>query len=126
MPFKAISTRDVFGTQEILAQMSWNGQESESECILWFVTKAQHSDNSTSRKGGSPTQPGQGIRRIVDLYHDLPDLVEKASKHMPSVMQSERDEIDKIDFAGLSNEAIEEERQEYVYVDASTDLHDFA
>ena len=45
---------------------------------------------------------------------------------MPSVMQSERDEIDKIDFAGLSDEAIKEERQEYVYVNASTDLHDFA
>jgi hypothetical protein len=105
--------------------MSWNGQESESKCILWFVTKAQHSDNSMSRKGGSLTQPGRGIHRIVDLYHDLPNLVEKASKHMPSVMQLERDEIDKIDFAGLSDKAIEEERQEYVYVDASTDLHDF-
>jgi hypothetical protein len=108
-PFKVISTRDVFGTQEILAQISWNGQESESECILWFVTKAQHSDNSTSRKGGSLTQPEWGIRKIMDLHHDLPGLVEKANKHMPSVMQLERDEIDKIDFAGLSDEAIEEE-----------------
>jgi len=53
-------------------------------------------------------------------------VVEKANKHMPSVMQSERDEIDKIDFAGLSDEAIEEEHQEYVYVNALTDLHDFA
>ena len=79
-----------------------------------------------SRKGGSLTQPGRGICRIMDLYHDLPDLVEKANKHMLSVMQSERDEIDKIDFAGLSDEAIEEEHQEYVYVNALTDLHDFA
>ena len=52
--------------------------------------------------------------------------MEKANKHMPSVMQLERDEINKIDFAGLSDKAIEEEHQEYVYVDASTDLHDFA
>ena len=72
-----------------------------------------------SRKGGSLTQPGRGICRIMDLYHDLPDLVEKASRHLPNVMQSERDEIDKIEFGGLSDEAIEEERQEYVYVDAS-------
>jgi hypothetical protein len=50
----------------------------------------------------------------VDLYHDLPDLVEKANKHLPNVMQSERDEMDKIEFAGLSDEAIEDERKEYV------------
>jgi hypothetical protein len=55
----------------------------------------------------------------VDLYHDLPDLVEKANKHLPDVSQSERDENDKIEFAGFSDEAIEEECQEYVYVDAS-------
>jgi len=50
----------------------------------------------------------------VDLYHDLPNLVEKANKHLLNVMQSERDEMDKIEFAGLSDEAIEDERKEYV------------
>jgi hypothetical protein len=30
-------------------------------------------------------------------------------------MQSEIEEMDRIDFAGLSDEAIEEERKEYVY-----------
>jgi len=64
---------------------------------------------SMCRKHGSPTQPGWGIHKIVDLYHDLSNLVEKASKHLPNVMQSERDEIDKIELAGFSNEAIEEE-----------------
>jgi hypothetical protein len=83
--------------------------------MLWFVTKAQHSDISTSRKDGSLTQLGWEICRIMDLYHNLPNLVEKASKHLPSVIQSERDEIDKIEFVGLSDEAIEEECQEYVY-----------
>ncbi len=68
-----------------------------------------------SRKGSSPTQPGWGIHKIVDLYHDLPDLVEKANKHLPNIMQSKREEIDKIEFTGLSNEAIEDEHQEYVY-----------
>ena len=68
-----------------------------------------------SRKGSSPTQPGWGIHKIVDLYHDLPDLVEKANKHLPNIMQSKREEMDKIEFAGLSDEAIEDEHQEYVY-----------
>ena len=67
-----------------------------------------------NRKGSSPTQPGWGIRKIIDLYHDLPDLVEKANKHLPNIPQSEMEEMDKIEFAGLSEESIEEERKEYV------------
>jgi hypothetical protein len=59
----------------------------------------------------------------VDLYHDLPDLVEKANKHT-SIRQSEMGEMDRIEFAGLSNDAIEERYREYVYVDASDYLHD--
>jgi len=35
-------------------------------------------DRKTSN---SPTQPGWGIRKIVDLYHDLSDLLNKAKKH---------------------------------------------
>ena len=69
---------------------------------------------STNRKGNSPTQPGRGIRKIVDLYHDLPDLVEKANKHLPNNLQSEMQENDKVEFSGMSEEAIEDERKEYV------------
>jgi hypothetical protein len=72
------------------------------------------------RKASSPTQPGRGIRKIIDLYHDLPDLVEKASKHTPNLDQSEIEERDKMEFTGLTDDAIEEERKECVYhVDAS-------
>ncbi len=67
-----------------------------------------------NRKGSSPTQPGWGICKIVDLYHDLPDLVEKANKHSLNIQQSEREEMDNIEFAGMSEEAIEDERKEYV------------
>jgi len=67
-----------------------------------------------NRKGSSPTQPGQGIRKIVDLYHDLPDLVEKANKHLLNIWQSKREEMDNIEFAGMSEEAIEDEHKEYV------------
>jgi len=69
---------------------------------------------STSRKGSSPTQPEQGICKIVDLYHDLPDLVEKANRHLPNIPQSEREEMDNIEFAGLTKEAIEDEHKEYI------------
>jgi hypothetical protein len=65
----------------------------------------------TSRKACSPTQPGRGIRRVVDLYHDLPDLVDRAHKHALNNMVKKED-IDKIDFVGLSEEEIAEERKE--------------
>jgi len=64
----------------------------------------------TSRKACSPTQPGRGIRRVVDLYHDLPDLVDRAHKLALNMVKKE--EIDKIDFVGLSEEEIAEERKE--------------
>jgi hypothetical protein len=99
--------------------MIWASKPSEGKAILWFVTKAQCHDDSTCRKASSPTQPGRGIRKIIDLYHDLPDLVEKAAKHMPNVIQSEIEELERLEFAGLSDDAIEEEHKEYVYVDAS-------
>jgi hypothetical protein len=69
---------------------------------------------STNRKGNSPTQPGWGIHKIIDLYHDLPDLVEKANKHLPNNLQSEMQENDKVEFSGMSEEAIEDECKEYV------------
>jgi len=40
--------------------------------------------------------------------------VEKANKNFPNIPQSERDEIDKIEFLGLSKEAIEDEHKEYI------------
>jgi hypothetical protein len=82
---------------------------------LIFSKPTQTNRVSTSRKGSSPTQPGRGIRKIVDLYHDLPDLVEKANKHLASTNpQSARDEMDSIEFAGMSEEEIEDEHKEYV------------
>jgi hypothetical protein len=32
----------------------------------------------TIRRLYSATQPGRGIRKIIDLYHDLPVLVDRA------------------------------------------------
>ena len=46
-------------------------------------------------------------------------MVEKASKHTPDLNQSEIEERDKMEFIGLTDDAIEEECKEYVYVDAS-------
>lgn len=67
----------------------------------------------------SPTQPGRGIRKIVDLYHDISDLLNKAKKYTTLLNASELDpamveEMDKIDFVGMSEDEIEEERKEYV------------
>lgn len=50
----------------------------------------------------------------MDLYHDLPELLSKASKHRAatSLDPTELAEIDRIDFIGLTEEEIEEERKE--------------
>jgi hypothetical protein len=42
---------------------------------------------------------------------------------MPNLMQSELEEMDRIEFVGLSDDAIEEERNEYVYVDPFRLIH---
>jgi hypothetical protein len=55
----------------------------------------------------SPTQPGRGIRKIVDLYHDLTELLSKARK------QSTLEDMDQDDFIGMTEDEIEEERKEY-------------
>ena len=94
--------------------MIWNSQSSEGKAMLWFVTKVQCYDISTSRKASSLMQPGWGIRKIINLYHDLPNLVEKAGKHMLNIMQSKIEEMDRIEFAGLSDDVIEKECKEYV------------
>ena len=69
-----------------------------------------------NRNCSSPTQPGRGIRKIIDLYHDLPGLLYKAEKHAEA-QRLEPDELercDRIDFLGMTQDGIEEERQEYV------------
>lgn len=62
----------------------------------------------------SPTQPGRGIRKIVDLYHDLTILLSQARKQCArNGLSSERiEEMDRDDFVGMTEEDIEEERKE--------------
>lgn len=64
------------------------------------------------------TQPGRGIRKIVDLFHSLPDLLDKAEKYA-EIEELEPDELekrDRSDFAGMTQEQIDDERLEYVIV----------
>jgi hypothetical protein len=70
----------------------------------------------TNRKVCSLTQPGRGIRKIVDLFHDLPELLEKANLHeeAQSLDEDELEQRDSIDFQGMTQAQIDEERQEYV------------
>jgi hypothetical protein len=70
--------------------------------------------SSINRKGPSPTQPGRGIRKIVDLFHELSDLADKAGKYCASETAPEMDSIDSQDFEGLTEDAINKERQEYI------------
>jgi hypothetical protein len=65
----------------------------------------------------SPTQPGRGIRKIVDLYHDLTILLSKARKQstMNALSREEIEETDRSDFVGMTEDEIEEERREYVH-----------
>jgi len=60
------------------------------------------------------TQPGRGIRKIVDLYHNLPDLVAKADRHAATSMPHPEDieDTNSNEFAGLTEEQIEDEKQE--------------
>ena len=69
---------------------------------------------SINRKGSSPTQPGRGIWKIVDLFHELSNLVDKAGKYCASDIAPEMDSIDSQDFDGLTENAINEEQKEYV------------
>lgn len=65
-------------------------------------------------KSGSQTQPGRGIRKVVDLFHDLIDLLGKADKHgaETDLDPTELEEINAIDFLGLTEEEIDDERKE--------------
>ena len=62
----------------------------------------------------SPTQPGRGIRKVIDLYHDLSDLIDRAKKHaaMLEVGQEGMEDIDERDFQGFEKEDIDKERME--------------
>jgi hypothetical protein len=64
----------------------------------------------TGRKA-SPTQPGRGIRKIIDLYHDLTNLLSKARKQsaINGLSQERIAEMEQRDFVGMTEEEIEEE-----------------
>jgi hypothetical protein len=68
------------------------------------------------RKAPSATQPGRGIRKIIDLFHGLTELLEKADKHTVTQRLSpeDRENVDRIDFVNMTQRAIKEERKEYV------------
>ena len=78
-----------------------------SEKIAWLTCV-------NARKTASLTQPGRGIRKIIDLYHDLPNLVDKAKKHTANSMLNAKqmDAIDSINLEGLTEDEIEEEHKE--------------
>ena len=72
----------------------------------------------TNRKVISPTQPRRGIRKIIDLFHSLPDLLDKAEKYteIEELEPHELEKRDRSDFTGMTQEQIDEERLEYVIV----------
>ena len=61
----------------------------------------------------SPTQPGRGIRKIIDLYHDLTVLLSKARKASAT---NGIEGMDRSEFIGMTEEEIEEELKEYALV----------
>jgi hypothetical protein len=62
----------------------------------------------------SPTQPGRGIRRVADLYNNLTDLLNKARTHstINGLSRAGIEEMERNDFKGMSEDAIEELRKE--------------
>lgn len=79
----------------------------------WFSLQLTLYNNS---KSGLLTQPGWGIRKVVDLFHDLINLLGKADKHAAEtdLDPAELEEINTIDFLGLTEEEIDDERKEWV------------
>ena len=61
-------------------------------------------------------QPGRGIQKIIDLFHDLPKLLDKANKHAISwrLSPEEMVRVNKSDFIGMTDNDIADEHQEYV------------
>ena len=95
----------------------WRVKRKRSVSIFqenqWFALQITLYNNS---KSGSLTQPGQGIRKVVDLFHDLIDLLGKADKHAAEtdLDPAELEEINTIDFLGLTEEEIDDECKEWV------------
>jgi hypothetical protein len=67
-----------------------------------------------NRKAQSQTQLGRGIRKIIDLYHDLPDLLDKVKKHANQLSPDVSGwcDSDKAELLGMSKWEIDEERKE--------------
>lgn len=100
----------------IQLQMVAKGRPNACKSPCLMMTMSEDRPFVTTRKVSSPTQPGRGIRKIIDLYHDLPELLDKANRHVVSqrLAPAERAKVDSNDFVGMSKEDIEDERQEYV------------
>ena len=61
-----------------------------------------------NRKTKLATQPGRGIRKIIDLYHDLPDLLDKATKYA-NLLDSDvrgRHDSDEAELLGMAEEDV--------------------
>jgi hypothetical protein len=58
----------------------------------------------TNRNRSLPTQLGQGIWKVIDLYHDLPGLLYKAKKHAEAqrLKPDKLERHDCIDFLGMT------------------------
>jgi hypothetical protein len=69
-----------------------------------------------NRKAASLTQPGRGIRKIIDLYHDLTELVEKAKMHADgsrfNTQQTVAVDVIESELGGLTEDELEEEHKE--------------
>lgn len=83
---------------------------------VWFDAEQENQVIYTlmNRKHKSPTQPGRGIRKIVDLYHDLQVLVEKAGLHASRKVldPEELKERDRLESVGFSEDEVKERRKE--------------
>jgi hypothetical protein len=90
-------------------------RHSKRRCDVTLYCTTRH-DTDFAHSKTSPTQPGRGIRKIVDLYHDLTVLLIKARKQsVTNALDREAlKEMDRSDFRGMTEEEIEEERKEYV------------
>jgi hypothetical protein len=74
-------------------------------------------NRKAKKKLPSATQLGQGIQKIIDLFHDLPELLDKADKHAMSLRLSpaEMAKIDSSKLAGMTQDNIKDKRQEYIH-----------
>jgi hypothetical protein len=95
----------------IMAQM-WiiPANEGTSQHQSWVIMLNMH---VLERRKVSPTQPGRGIRKIVDLYHNVADLLQKAQQHSFVVNESNQEEMNETGFTGRTEDDLEEERKEY-------------